>query len=224
MKILIVADVHGRIDVLSEFVDSISNKKFDLIIFPGDFTEQSDIPEGFKQTDIAEIILQKLKSLNIPLLCVPGNHDPFEIVDILEDYDANLHNSIKKIGSYSFIGFGGAATPFNTKFEPNDKEIATNLLSLRNKITGNFILVTHNPPKGTKLDMTESGNHVGSDAVRKFIEDKQPLLALSAHIHESGGIDRIKESTLFYPGALYERNYGIVVINKKHINCEIKRF
>jgi len=90
-------------------------------------------------------------------------------------------------------------------------------------ISGKFILITHNPPFGTNLDRTETGEHVGSKAVREFIEKNKPILAISAHIHEAGGIDKLGDTVLFYPGVAYEGKYGLVSINKE-IKCEIKKF
>lgn len=53
----------------------------------------------------------------------------------------------------------------------------------------NLILVTHTPPVNTICDLMKDkdGNlrHIGSKAVRKFIEERQPLLTLHGHIHDS---------------------------------------
>ena len=85
------------------------------------------------------------------------------------------------------------------------------------------ILMTHSPPHGTGMDRTEAGEHVGSKAIRKFIEREQPVLAISAHIHEAGGVDKIEGTTVFYPGAIFENFYGTVTIDKE-VKCEIKKF
>lgn len=47
------------------------------------------------------------------------------------------------------------------------------------------VLITHDPPYGIGLDVTNSGEQVGSKAVLDFIEHKQPYLTLHGHIHES---------------------------------------
>ncbi|MDY6972627.1 MAG: metallophosphoesterase [Thermodesulfobacteriota bacterium] len=47
------------------------------------------------------------------------------------------------------------------------------------------IYVTHTPPYNTALDIIHSGEHVGSRAIRKFIDGAQPPLTLHGHIHES---------------------------------------
>jgi Icc-related predicted phosphoesterase len=47
------------------------------------------------------------------------------------------------------------------------------------------IYIIHAPPFNTNLDIVTSGQHVGSVAVRKFIERHSPLATLHGHIHES---------------------------------------
>lgn len=52
-----------------------------------------------------------------------------------------------------------------------------------------FVFVCHAPPRDTFLDLTGHGNHVGSLAVRRFIErwsaDGRLRVSLHGHIHES---------------------------------------
>ncbi|MEE9323317.1 MAG: metallophosphoesterase [Candidatus Aenigmarchaeota archaeon] len=223
LKILVITDVHGEFEKFSKIIDKTKAHDFDLVICPGDFTDIHNTPEGYSQMDIAELVLQKLVSLGKPVFSIPGNHEPYDILDIFDEYDVNLHGRVRKFKDLEFIGFGGAATPFNTKFEPTEKEIKENLERKMKEVKGKFILVTHNPPFGTKLDKTEAGEHVGSKVIKEFIEKNKPLLAISAHIHEAGGIDKLNGTTLFYPGVAYEGYYGLVEIGKE-IKCEIKKF
>jgi Icc-related predicted phosphoesterase len=71
--------------------------------------------------------------------------------------------------------------------------------------TGKIILVSHAPPKNTKLDMINAKEHVGSEALRKVVEETQPYLVLSGHIHEtvaqSGTFkDRLGDTTCMTSG------------------------
>ena len=47
------------------------------------------------------------------------------------------------------------------------------------------IYVFHTPTLATALDITEFGLHIGSFAVKQFIEQHQPYLTLHGHIHET---------------------------------------
>jgi Icc-related predicted phosphoesterase len=210
MRILVVADIHGKFELASEILGKIK-EKYDILICPGDFTDIFNVPQGFSQENIADMVVQKLLATNKPAFCVPGNHDPFEILEIFNEYDVNLHNKVRVFDGIKFLGWGGAPTPFDTPFEPSEEETVDVLGRLGDKVEkGGFILVTHNPPANTKLDKTLSGSHVGSGAVMKFIQEKQPVLAISAHIHEAGGKDKVGGTTLFYPGPLFDGFYGVV--------------
>jgi len=74
------------------------------------------------------------------------------------------------------------------------------------------VLLFHTPPHRTKLDRAAMDGkmvegvpldvHVGSTAVRRFIESRQPLLTLHGHIHESARLtgswrDRIGETHVY---------------------------
>jgi len=124
---------------------------------------------------------------------------------------------------YGFYGYGGAKTPFETSIEPTEDEIKLGLRSAYKDIekTKYKIQVTHNPPHGTKIDMIQSGVHVGSNAVRSFIEDHQPILAVSAHIHEARGTDKLKGSFLINSGRFPEGYLGLVNIDGGSVNGKV---
>ena len=61
------------------------------------------------------------------------------------------------------------------------------------------VFVIHTPPYNTKLDITNM-KHVGSAAVRRFIEKYQPLATLHGHVHESAGTEKIGKTICINPG------------------------
>ncbi len=223
MRILVIADIHGKYEMLQNIMDSVTAEKFDALISPGDFTDMFDNTADFTQMELADIVLQKLMIPGKPLLCVPGNHDPYEILDIFEEYGVNLHNKVKKLGGVPFVGWGGADTPFNTMFEPSDDETREAISLLSRKLKGGWVLVTHAPPKGTKLDVVGGKKHVGSGAVMEMIKEKKPTLAITAHIHENRGEYMVGKTHVFYPGPAYNGFYGFVTIDKSGVKCESKR-
>ncbi len=224
MKILVVADIHGHSDRLERVLEGIDTGGIDLVICPGDFTDMLSRASEFPQIDIAEFVLQKLLALGKPLLCIPGNHDPYEILEVFDEYGVNLHRRAVKFQGIDIMGWGGAPTPFNTIIEPSEGETREALDSMAGGVKpGGFVLVVHGPPKNTRVDMIQEGRHVGSPAIRRFIEQRKPLLVLSAHIHEAGGLDKIGDSHVFYPGPVFEGWYGVVTLEGRNVKCERKR-
>jgi Icc-related predicted phosphoesterase len=67
------------------------------------------------------------------------------------------------------------------------------------------IYVLHSPPRDTRCDLIGARLHVGSRAIRAFIESRQPPLVLSGHIHESPRVsgawrDTIGRTVVVNPG------------------------
>ena len=67
------------------------------------------------------------------------------------------------------------------------------------------IFALHSPPRDTACDLIAPGQHVGSRAIRAFIERHQPPLVLSGHIHESPRVssayrDSIGRTIVVNPG------------------------
>lgn len=67
------------------------------------------------------------------------------------------------------------------------------------------VYLLHSPPRDTACDVIATRQHVGSRAIRAFVETEQPRLVLSGHIHESPRVsgewrDRLGETTVVNPG------------------------
>lgn len=68
------------------------------------------------------------------------------------------------------------------------------------------IYVVHGPPARTRLDVMRGGAHIGSEALRRFVEVHQPPLTLHGHVHESPALtgaveDRIGRTVCVNAGA-----------------------
>jgi len=93
------------------------------------------------------------------------------------------------------------------------------------------IFLFHSPPYKTNLDRAALDDvlidhvspdvYVGSIAIQRFIEEKQPLLTLHRHIHESSRItgswkDKIGE-TIMFSAALEPPELAIVVFDPEQL-------
>lgn len=220
MDILVLADIHNDIENIMSYLDKVSQIHFDVIVCMGDF---SDVGlRGFTASDIVKIVIAELKAFKKPILAVPGNFDK-EVLPVLEKEGVSIHGKGKIIDGVGFYGFGGAKTPFKTPLEPSEEELRTGLQKAYDEVKDAKVKVqvTHNPPARTAIDMVYTGAHVGSEVVRKFIEEKKPLVAVSSHIHEARGVDDLGSTKLVNPGRFPEGHCGIVSINNNVVTAKI---
>jgi hypothetical protein len=123
-----------------------------------------------------------------------------------------------------FLGIGGGAPgPFRTPFELTEEE-RQNLLENAYQSTSNpqhLVLVTHLPPRNTKVDVTHGGQHIGSRSVRMFVEERKPILVLCGHVHESSGVDKIGKTTVVNPGPATQGFCAIVNLDQHSVNAQL---
>ena len=84
------------------------------------------------------------------------------------------------------------------------------------------MLVSHNPPKDTACDIIPGGIHVGSTAVREFLEEAQPDICLCGHIHEARAMDRVGRTLVVNPGMLAQGGYVLLRSNSGQLSAELK--
>ena len=207
MKILAVSDIHGK---YIKIIDYLKKNTVDLIILTGDITD-------FGPNELAEEILNEISSFDIPVLAIPGNCDPINLYGSIDNSKAvNIHGKSVTIKNIGICGFGGSnPTPFNTPLEFDEIEIYDNARRVMEEIKNHEVtlFVTHAPPLGTKTDLLPSGKHVGSESLRKIIEEFQPTINLCGHIHESMAIDKIGKTSIINPGMLKEGHACIINID-----------
>jgi len=73
-----------------------------------------------------------------------------------------------------------------------------------------MVFVLHSPPRDTGCDVISTRQHVGSRAIRSFVDAHQPRLVLSGHIHESPRVsgawrDVLGVTTIVNPGQFGSR-------------------
>jgi len=108
---------------------------------------------------------------------------PFGIKDWERWDDGGEESPVRLDG---FVSRGGTLAPH--RFDPalRSPTIADSLEALAARTRpADTVFVLHSPPRDTCCDMIGARAHVGSRAIRSFIERQQPPLVLSGHIHES---------------------------------------
>ena len=175
MKLLIFSDIHGDKAALVKLMAT----EADYYFADGDLANWG---RGLDQ--LAPIMQKRAERMYV----LPGNHESEdEIERFCTQYGFhNFHGQAIEVAGYKVAGLGYSnPTPFDTPGEYTEEQLAERL----EKFTGldPLILICHAPPKNTKLDRAEEGRHYGSQAVRDFIEQRQPRYFYCGHIHEAAG-------------------------------------
>jgi hypothetical protein len=118
----------------------------------------------------------------------------------------------------AFVGVGGGLiSPFNTFFEMTDEQVLDVLAQGFGQVQKRrwLVLVSHHPPKNTRLDTVYSGEHIGSISVRHFIEEKKPSIVFCGHVHEAKGVDKIGDTIIVNPGPARHGQCALADFNGK---------
>jgi Icc-related predicted phosphoesterase len=196
-----LGDIHDKNSRLSKIPGL---RKAQGVIVSGDLT----LTGG---PDQARKALEPLIKDNIRIFAQIGNMDRPEVTQWLIDQGWNLHCELHELAPDTVIMGVGASTftPFGTPSEYPESWFAHELERLWHSARKykHVILVSHNPPKNTVCDDIGGGNHVGSMAVREFIEENQPDICICGHIHEGVGTDLIGHTVVTNPGAFLSGGY-----------------
>jgi Icc-related predicted phosphoesterase len=218
MLLVALTDIHGK----DENIDSIrvALAEADAIIISGDITHFGREKETVK-------VLENIKKYNSNILAVSGNCDYPGVEAALDEYGFNINGSAKYVSGFLVTGLAGSLPcPGRTPNEFTEDELGAALeksISLTGNYT-NMILISHQPPVNTLNDQVSEGVHVGSKAVRSFIENYQPLVCFTGHIHEGIGIDTIGKTKIVNPGPLWYGKYAYARITEGQIEeLEIKK-
>jgi len=220
MKIAAIGCIHNEIERLPILFEKVASYEPNVLISVGDVADAS-LPKGFEPIDIGKIFLEEAKEYFKKILIIPGTWDK-DLIHFFHKQNVLLHGRGEPIEDVGIYGFGGAQTPFNTPYEPSDKEIEEGLRKGFSEIKDKKIKIqaTHAPPFNSTLDLV-GNKHVGSLAVRKIIEEFSPQVAICAHIHESVGKDFIKNTLAINVGKFTEGYFGLIEIKDNSINAEI---
>lgn len=145
-----------------------------------------------------------------PVFTLPGNYD----IDLQYTalYERDLHRKSFWHQGLKLSGYGGA--PIATSGIPEKLAVVFHEYTRNGKSysepedffeTENpDICLIHNPSYGY-LDKIPGIGHIGSLGIRRYLDDHNPILVLSGHVHEDQGILK-KKNTIF----LNPSNFGAV--------------
>lgn len=166
---------------------------------------------------------ERLADSPVSCFVMPGNDDPPGVEEAIVAAAGvrACDGMVVEFNGYSMLSLGYSnPTPFDSPRELSEDEITRRVDEMVTHVPdlSRCIFNLHVPPYDSQLDTAPeldedlnvlmAGSEprtgpVGSTAVRKAIEDHQPLLALHGHVHESAGAIRIGRTLCINPGSDY---------------------
>jgi Icc-related predicted phosphoesterase len=177
MNLLLFSDLHTDTVAAERLVELSAG--VDVVVGAGDYANV--------RTGISRCI-DVLKRISIPTVLVPGNNESYdELVEACRGWTSVhvLHGTGVEIAGVQFFGIGGGIplTPFGSWSYDFSETDGSRLLA---GCPDGAVLVSHSPPNGA-VDVSRSGQSLGSTAVREAVLRLQPRLVVCGHIHESAG-------------------------------------
>jgi uncharacterized protein len=171
--------------------------------------------------DLAE---ERLANTGIRCYVTPGNDDFWEIDPVIQQAAAVEFvdgRCVELDDEHDMITTGYSnLTPWHTDREIPEDELEVKLEAMWTQVRdpANAIAVIHVPPRDTTLDeapelsedlslQSSAGGlamgHVGSTAVRSWLERAQPLCGFHGHVHESKATAHLGRTLCINPGSEY---------------------
>jgi len=207
MKLLCLSDIHGEQAGLRDILPGAADGA-DAVVLGGDLTHLGGYAE-------AEALLAPLLSIGLPVLAVGGNMDTEGARRYIAEKQIDIHGRGVVMGRVGFMGLGGGTpSPFHSPWELKDAEARPLLADgLAQIAAAEFkVLVSHAPPRGTKVDRSFAGLHVGSEPVRELILSGAVDLCICGHIHEAAGEDTLGDTPCVNLGPFKNGSYALLVI------------
>ncbi len=169
--------VFGNNDFYRDYLNPVKKTEFDLKVEGvGDFEDA--IKKSFKKIKVIH-----LKTVSLGRLKISG-YNNYRGYGIKKDLHEDVTPEKKKI-----------MDSIRKKIRKDFK-----------KISGSEIIITHEPPFGTRFDLIKNkaspinGMHIGDDVLKEFAPKSKWKIILCAHMHEHWGIDKIGKTKIIACG------------------------
>ncbi len=186
---------------------------------------------------------ERLRPQGKRLLFMLGNDDPPELARVLDSAPWGEHDEGKIVfldDDHEMISWGFSnRTPWNSYREQDEPALKASLekMALGLAHPERAVVNAHVPPYDTQLDdapvlgpdfkVQQVLGQVkmapaGSTGVCEFLTERQPLLGLHGHIHESSGIRRVGRTIAINPGSDYSTgtlNGALITLEKDKVSA-----
>ena len=175
-----------------------------------------------------ELAEERLADSDIRVYVTGGNDDSVEMLEPLVSAGSERvvasEDRVVEVCGYPMVSLGWSnLTPWDTPRETDEDQLAEMLGTAVGRLSEyeRAIFNLHVPPKDSSLDTCAvldtskwppepvfvggepQSFGAGSTSVDAIIRERQPLLGLHGHIHESAGVKKIGRTTCVNPGSDY---------------------
>lgn len=221
MIILAISDLHGRHVALERIL--ADGGPCDVIALAGDLTHFGSPPDVDR---IAGLCRQHAGQV----LAVAGNCDSEAIARRLEELGIGITGKGQIWEGVGFQGLSGIPPWRPGMYQFPEAELRETLESGYRALNGvqSHVLITHCPPRGSRADRIFLGCHVGSHAVREFIDKTRPTLVICGHVHEARGVEADETTVIVNCGHGASGHYARITLSDansgagKHVQVELR--
>lgn len=208
MRLLGIVDLHDSPAALRRIL--VAAGAVDLILLGGDLT-------NFGSPADAERLVRQAEETETKVLAVAGNCDSAEIDRRLVELEVSLAGRGLIYDGVGLHGLSAMPPWHGGMYELTENQLAEVLQAGYAQIAGakHHVVLSHPPPHGSTLDRISMSRHVGSTALRRFIDETQPELVVCGHIHESRGVDRLGRTTVVNCGPAAAGFYALAELGDR---------
>lgn len=208
MKLLVLTDLHQKTDMIPWINDLVDAENPDAVLCLGDITDMGTTEDA----------VSIISSVHGKKYVLPGNCDTWDVPKAVSSVATDMHGKSAVVDGCYIAGLGGGTiSPFNSPFELDENEIDSILRPISRK---GMVLMTHAPAFDT-LDHIPNGTPVGSRAIRKIIDEFEPILAVSGHIHEDIGIKTVGKTVCVNPGPVMNGRAAVIDVNGSEVKARM---
>jgi len=189
----------------------------DAVLLGGDLT-------NFGTPADARRLVEQAQAGGAPVLAVAGNCDSAEIEGELVALGVSLHGRGVVLGGVGIHGLSAIPPWRRGMYQMTEEQLAAALQAGYAQITAaaRHVVVAHAPPRNGRLDRTFLLRHVGSQALREFIERTRPGLVICGHIHEARGVEQLGRTTVVNCGPAASGYFAAAEVAEE-VKVELRR-
>jgi Icc-related predicted phosphoesterase len=207
MRLLCITDLHDQRSTLERILAQAGD--VDVVLLGGDIT-------NFGGPNDAERVVRLAQSQGTQVFAVAGNCDSATIEQRLLALGVSLFQRGVVVDGVALQGLS-AMPPWHAQmYQFTEDQLAAALDTGYTQLQGArpHVVLSHAPPRAERVDRTGHGHHVGSTALRLFIDRVQPDLVVCGHIHEGRAIETLGNTVVVNCGAAAAGSYALAEVSE----------